>query len=174
MFINMSSLTLENSGSIRVYEISKESSIGACNSPNQISGSATVRRTDDGFWLSAVLLSHMKTSCSRCLVEYSQPVDMVIEEELLLEFDPYTRAQAKRPEDWDQYFYVGAEYILDLNEIATQYSTLSMPMKSVCRDDCAGICTQCGINKNESICNCNARWASSQLPALPNLISEAD
>jgi uncharacterized protein len=41
---------------------------------------------------------------------------------------------------------------------------LELPMAPLCRDDCAGLCPQCGANRNEGDCGCVAprdpRWAN--------------
>jgi uncharacterized protein len=45
-----------------------------------------------------------------------------------------------------------------------QYKIMALPMKPVCRKDCAGLCPQCGRNLNYATCDCqpappDARWA---------------
>jgi uncharacterized protein len=42
---------------------------------------------------------------------------------------------------------------------------LALPLKIVCRDDCKGLCPQCGKNLNEGPCACvvqveDPRWAA--------------
>jgi uncharacterized protein len=54
---------------------------------------------------------------------------------------------------------------------------LNVPMKPLCREDCRGICPVCGIDRNESSCDCAAqtvdpRWAGlaalkGSLPGRP-------
>lgn len=52
------------------------------------------------------------------------------------------------------------EYIIaendkvDVNEIALSDLILSLPTKMLCSDDCAGLCSVCGCDLNESVCNC--------------------
>jgi uncharacterized protein len=41
---------------------------------------------------------------------------------------------------------------------------LELPMAPLCRDDCRGLCPQCGADRNEADCGCVApadpRWAN--------------
>ncbi len=52
---------------------------------------------------------------------------------------------------------------LDLTDLAAEQVMLSMPMRSLCRSDCAGLCPKCGANRNlDSGCSCepetDPRW----------------
>ena len=53
---------------------------------------------------------------------------------------------------------------LDLSTWARDAVALALPDKILCREDCAGICAGCGVNRNEEDCRCppprpDARWA---------------
>ena len=41
---------------------------------------------------------------------------------------------------------------------------LASPVKLICREDCKGLCPQCGTNLNNATCNCqqpgDPRWAA--------------
>ena len=174
MYINVSRLTRELSGSTRVYEIDEDCALLSGSGARRISGLVTMLRTDLGIWVSAALDTGVQSKCGRCLAEYVQPVHMAIEEEYLLEIDAHTGNRMNHPEDGDQYFYVGPDHIMDLTEAATQYATLSMPMKPVCREDCAGMCIECGTDLNESRCRCNRETVDARWAALSTLVSGAD
>jgi uncharacterized protein len=44
---------------------------------------------------------------------------------------------------------------IDLSEAVRQYILLAMPMKPLCREDCAGLCPRCGCNRNIDSCDCS-------------------
>ena len=53
--------------------------------------------------------------------------------------------------------------ILDLEALAAEQISLELPMRALCRPDCAGLCPRCGSNKNiEGACRCepeiDPRW----------------
>jgi uncharacterized protein len=58
---------------------------------------------------------------------------------------------------------------LDLTEVVTQYAAISLPMKPVCRRECAGICASCGEDLNESRCTCDSSPVDSRWEALLEL-----
>jgi len=42
---------------------------------------------------------------------------------------------------------------------------LAVPLKAICRQDCKGLCSQCGANLNAAQCSCaepveDPRWAA--------------
>jgi uncharacterized protein len=58
-----------------------------------------------------------------------------------------------------------SEIVLD-NDIR-DYALLAVPMKKLCKEDCKGLCPECGKNLNEGICNCknleiDPRWLPLQ------------
>lgn len=55
--------------------------------------------------------------------------------------------------------------IIDLGEDVRQFAVLTLPRKILCRDECAGLCPTCGVNKNRTSCVCqeeksDPRWAA--------------
>jgi uncharacterized protein len=64
-------------------------------------------------------------------------------------------------------FTIDAHHILDLSEAVRQYTVINIPMKPLCKPNCAGLCPQCGANRNEAPCQCpqeqgDPRWAVLQ------------
>ena len=54
---------------------------------------------------------------------------------------------------------------IDVDEIVKEQILLSVPTRTLCRQDCKGICPVCGNDKNERDCNCETtegdpRWAA--------------
>jgi uncharacterized protein len=52
---------------------------------------------------------------------------------------------------------------VDIAEDVRQTVLLAVPLKLLCREDCRGLCPQCGRNLNEGTCSCareqgDARW----------------
>ena len=44
---------------------------------------------------------------------------------------------------------------LYLNEYIIEQVILSLPMKTICKEDCKGLCSKCGIDFNNSQCDCD-------------------
>jgi uncharacterized protein len=63
-----------------------------------------------------------------------------------------------------------SEYILDVTELARQQLVVNIPMASVCRPDCRGICPHCGQNLNDARCDCPSPPADTRWERLQDLL----
>ncbi len=62
-------------------------------------------------------------------------------------------AELNREDDADAYIVI-PDGKLDLAQLTWEDLLLFLPSKLLCRDDCKGICPQCGKNLNEGTCEC--------------------
>ena len=53
----------------------------------------------------------------------------------------------------DTAFYENDE--IDLGQLMQEQFYLALPMKPLCKDDCKGLCPNCGTNLNKATCDCN-------------------
>jgi uncharacterized protein len=58
---------------------------------------------------------------------------------------------------------------INLNEVLREQFYLALPMKPLCREDCAGLCPQCGINRNTGTCSCATEFEDPRLAPLRGL-----
>jgi uncharacterized protein len=58
---------------------------------------------------------------------------------------------------------------IDLDEDVRQYILLIIPSKILCREDCLGLCSVCGVNKNDTLCTCEDQSTDSRWDALRKL-----
>jgi uncharacterized protein len=58
---------------------------------------------------------------------------------------------------------------IDLDPIVREQVLLALPMNAVCREDCQGLCAQCGQNLNEKKCGCETKVADPRLAPLANI-----
>lgn len=172
MYFNVAQLLKEACGASRAYEINDFARVLLDAPLVAVSGALTMMRTDAGVWVSARLSSYLDCVCSRCLADMEQPVTVTIEEEYLPEVDVQTGARLHTPDDMSEQFYIDHAHMLDLSEAVRQYFDLNAPLKPVCRPDCKGLCFTCGVNLNETRCDCDnavrdPRWgALLQLAAV--------
>ena len=64
-------------------------------------------------------------------------------------------------------FYEGEG--LELNDVLREQVLLALPMQRVCREDCKGICPECGQNRNQNECHCQTVSADDRWAALKQL-----
>lgn len=105
----------------------------------------------------------VEVSCARCLERAHRPVAM--------DFDLFYRPiqtisrneeVEMKGEDLDIGFYHGDGLMLE--DALHEQILLALPIKNICRDDCAGLCPRCGQNLNLGPCACptaptDVRWA---------------
>ena len=61
------------------------------------------------------------------------------------------------------------EPILVTEPVATEQIHLQLPMKPLCQDDCKGLCSECGSNRNQADCSCAEAPADSRFAGLADL-----
>ncbi len=99
------------------------------------------------------LSARFEASCDRCLVQVEYP----LESDFDLAYRPMDEiAQEEEIEvaadELRVGFYSGEG--LQLRDVVTEQVILSVPMKVICRPECAGICPTCGVNRNIERCSC--------------------
>jgi uncharacterized protein len=128
-----------------------------------LSGSATLIRTNRGLLVTLKVRATVHDECARCLREISSPITIDSQEEYIPMIDAVTGARVRLDEPGDV-FRIGPDFILDLREGVRQYTLISELVKPLCKPDCVGLCPGCGADRNERACDCpptvDERWQS--------------
>jgi uncharacterized protein len=59
--------------------------------------------------------------------------------------------------------------MVDLTPLVQEQVLLALPTRPLCKEDCRGLCPQCGINLNEHQCDCQAGQKDLRMAVLRNL-----
>ena len=149
---NVSQLLKSPLGTTRKYDVDEQVNIGE-ETPH-VRGEVTLLKTNRGILVTGRLETDIELTCSRCLSLFRQPVTLEIEEEYFPTIDILTGTAVSVPEDDPGAFTIDQNNIIDLTEAIRQYALLAIPMKPLCREDCAGLCPTCGTNLNVKSCSC--------------------
>ncbi len=96
----------------------------------------------------------VELSCSRCLERFMRSLNPKFDISLSpAQFQNLPAEMELQKEDLDTEFYDGE--VIDLDAIIQRQIILAMPFYPLCREDCKGLCSHCGINKNQEICQCS-------------------
>ncbi|MBA7552431.1 hypothetical protein ES705_44992 [subsurface metagenome] len=166
MQINVSQQLKAPIGSRRSYEVSEI--INIAGGTSMVHGKVGLTRTHRGILVKGALHTEVEVTCSRCLSLFSRPLALNIEEEYFPIIDVSSGAPLSLPEE-PGCFTIDEHHILDLTEAMRQYMLLAIPMKPLCREDCAGLCPSCGHNLNEGPCNCLPQGTESRSSGLSKL-----
>lgn len=61
---------------------------------------------------------------------------------------------------------------IDITNYVRDAIILSTPLKSLCMENCKGLCSICGQNLNEGLCGCNIEKLDPRWKGLSNLMNE--
>jgi uncharacterized protein len=127
-----------------------------------------IHKDKDRFRLEGTVRTELELTCSRCLEPYRMPVDAAFD----MRYLPASEATAEgerevAEDDLDTSIYRDDQ--IDVNEVLREQFYLALPMKPLCRDDCAGLCPQCGTNLNAGTCACERQVGDPRFAALRNL-----
>jgi len=114
--------------------------------------------------LQGKLATRLEGDCARCV----EPVVQQVDRQFDLLYRP-AGTDAGRDElsvtdaEAEIGYYSGDG--LQLEEVLREQVLLALPLKIVCREDCRGLCSQCGKNLNEGACACvppvhDLRWSA--------------
>ena len=168
MQMNVSQLLKAPIGTTRNHEVSGTVEISGDGVGSQVYGEVELLRTNRGILVKGTLHTEVQATCSRCLSLFGYPLTLNIEEEYFPVIDVVSGNSLSVPED-PGYFTIDEHHILDLTEAVRQYVLLVGPMKPLCREDCAGLCSSCGHNLNQGPCSCFPQEAAPPRSELNKL-----
>lgn len=105
--------------------------------------------------LTAEIKVDLEMICSRCLDTFIYPIDIDIEERFT------TNSKSE-----DEEAVVVLDDVLDITEVVGTSIISTLPIKRVCKDDCKGLCQECGCNLNFNTCSCNKEDVDIRFEAL--------
>lgn len=113
--------------------------------PLSIRGRLQATGDDDFFW-HAHLSGRIRGACRRCLTDLSEPLEAEID--VLFSSDP------DAADDPSVYALPEPLTKVDVRTAVREELALAAPAFLLCRDDCAGLCGQCGADLNAGPCGC--------------------
>lgn len=115
-----------------------------------------LERISDGIVVHGTVAGEYESECSRCLepvrADFEVPVRELFERDVI---------------EGETYPLEGEE--IDLELPVRDTVLLDLPATPLCREDCAGLCPTCGIDRNEATCNCDPNPPDPRWDALREL-----
>ena len=111
--------------------------------------------------------------CSRCLERFPYDVD----HSFSLEYRPLSEINDRgeielAADELDVEFF--SEGTIDLKDVAMGQVAEQIPFKPLCHEQCGGLCPNCGVNLNESNCDCANEAVDPRLAVLKDLLEKEE
>jgi uncharacterized protein len=126
--------------------------IGADSFIGDVVVEGTLRKFTNQLLVSGTAMGTHVTECDRCLTELQQEITTPV--------NLYYRATgegavAEESDDIDMRWFHAEQESIALDDEVRQSLLLALPLKSICEENCQGLCPSCGIDLNREQCNCN-------------------
>ena len=132
--------------------------------------------TEGGCLIRGHLSGQVALPCNRCAEEALTSIDASFED-----FEELPDAAQDRPphllqdsesqalHGTERLVLEGASPMLDLAAVCWEEFMLALPVSPLCKTDCKGLCPRCGVNRNQSSCNCSEDEGDPRLAVLRGL-----
>lgn len=130
--------------------------------PAAVSGK--IRLSGNEVFVNGHVETRAQVECDRCL----QPVEIPVSADFELEYitgSEYESGSVAELTEAEMSVSVFDGEAIDVDEIVKEQILLAVPTRMLCREDCKGICPECGIDRNTGECGCvtkeiDPRWAA--------------
>jgi uncharacterized protein len=129
-----------------------------------VTGSFEIRKLGQQVLVRGDVSGEISLMCARCLKDFAAGISERVDIELrpVLDLEKASQERELGSDDLDVEFFRGDA--LDLGHLAAEQIALGIPMKPLCRDDCSGICPDCGVDRASGTCGCepdtDPRWSA--------------
>jgi uncharacterized protein len=135
--------------------------------------SIKVTRVGDKFLLDGKMSGGIMVRCDRCLDSFHRHLESGFHVSLASLGQEKDRAEVELLDEDMEVDFIHGETI-DLDEIIKEQVYLSLPMKSICKEGCLGLCPICGANRNVDRCQCDQQYMNPAFEKLKNLKLEGE
>lgn len=101
--------------------------------------------------------------CDRCLTDVPAALSMDVDKTIDMK-----KTDEERINDLDETCYIDHSS-LDVERLVSNEILVHFPMKTLCREDCKGICFKCGQNLNLGECGCDRASLDPRMSAIQDI-----
>lgn len=102
--------------------------------------------------------------CSRCLDSIHHKIETDFTEMFAL----------SKKEVSENAILISEDHTIDFYPILEEYVVLAQPSHTLCKDDCKGLCVECGANLNREDCGHDQESIDPRFAVLKELLEEED
>lgn len=106
----------------------------------------------------------LEMACDRCLTEVPVKLELKFSRDVASQ-----DSQDSEIDDENQDILEGSQ--LDIEALINNEILINLPDKVLCKDECKGICKQCGQNLNEGDCGCDDFVPDPRMAAIKDIFN---
>ena len=173
MIYNVAQLLKAPAGTVQRVELDDDDDLelkdGEATLAGPVSGQVRLHRTNQGVFVDGKVHVPVQLECTRCLKTMTTDLDFPLREQFYPTVDVTTGVPLPAPND-ELAFPIDHNHLLDLREAIRQNLVVALPMTALCKEDCAGLCAQCGKDLNDGSCDCQPETTDARFAALRELL----
>ncbi len=127
-----------------------------------------VRLSGNEVFVNGHVETRAHVECDRCLKPVELPVNVDFTLEYISDSD-YESIETAELTEAEMSVSVFDGAAIDVDEIVKEQILLAVPTRMLCREDCKGICPECGMDSNTGECDCVTNDIDPRWAALKNL-----
>jgi uncharacterized protein len=133
-----------------------------------VTASVFLQRQEQRVFMEGTIEASIRLSCDRCLESFCNPLSSFFKIDIeLVEYLPASEEHVCGREEMDMMFVDKPE--VDVFHVLAQQVYLSLSIKRLCRENCAGLCSLCGVNLNVEQCDCRSERKNKPFSVLASL-----
>ena len=126
------------------------------------------RSTERGIEFDGRIEATARLECCRCLDPFEAPLTADFSLVVVSDATEFGSGE-QRTDPQDMRLFYASSGRVDLREMTREQIYLNLPLKPLCRADCAGLCPTCGANRNRIECPCRSAETDPRLAPLLDL-----
>ncbi|WP_130470241.1 YceD family protein [Candidatus Magnetaquicoccus inordinatus] len=107
----------------------------------------------------------VRLQCARCLEQFATELHAEVECAYLPGSDP---AEADSQQEMVEEVTYLPDYHISIAALIEEELLLAMPMIPLCKPECAGLCPECGADRNQEDCQCRPTHRDTPFALLKN------
>lgn len=125
-----------------------------CSLCQDVTVKGELKKVDKCVYLTGSIATEVETFCSRCLETIHIPVQTEVTAKYVEPAELEDEYELHESDIDTEYF---SENKIDITHSVHDQILLAIPMVCLCKEDCRGLCSECGKNLNLSSCVCSKK-----------------
>jgi uncharacterized protein len=136
-----------------------------------VTGTVRLHRTNQGIYADGMAYVPVHLACTRCLKAFTTTLALPLREEFYPTIDVETGLPVRLPES-ETAFPIDEHHQIDLREAIRQNLVVSIPIQTLCSEECQGLCPTCGRDLNVEPHTHAEEHEDERFAALRHLLDE--